>query len=156
MRDATRLPPDSSTTGTGDALDELEREHRFVEQLFARATLVEGAARLALLPEIVAALTSHADYEEDIVYPAVAQAVGGGELLADRHRAEHDEMRQLLARLESATADGPELVADLRDLHLVVQAHVAVEEGELFPAYRAAAAPGETEQLAKKSNRVRG
>ena len=130
------MAPETSTTGTGDALDQLERDHRLVEQLFARANVVRGADRLALLPSIVEALTAHATLEEDIVYPAMASTVGGGELLTERSRAEHDEMKVLLGRLDGAVADDATLTADLRTLQLTVHAHVAVEEGELFPAYR--------------------
>jgi hemerythrin superfamily protein len=154
MRDATRLSPETSTTGTGDTLDELERDHRRAEQLFARASLVDGDARLALVPDLVALLDAHAAIEEDVVYPAIADAVGGGELLTDRHRAEHDEMRALLSRLEGADADDAELTADLRALQTLVQAHVAVEEGELFPAFRAASTPEDLATLAQTTERA--
>jgi hemerythrin superfamily protein len=155
MRDAQRLRPDESTTGTGDALDRLERDHRLVEQLFARVSLVRGEARLPLLAAIVQALTDHAALEEDVVYPAIAAVVGGGELLTERHRAEHEEMKRLLERIGTADADGPDLEADLRALQLTVQAHVAVEEGELFPAYRTTASPKDIRQLTKTANQAR-
>jgi hemerythrin superfamily protein len=155
MHDAQRLPPEASTTGTGDALDRLERDHRLVEQLFARASLVHGEARLPIIGAIVAALSEHATLEEEVVYPAIAEVVAGGELLTERHRAEHDEMKRLLERVGRATSDGPELEADLRSLQLTVQAHVAVEEGELFPAYRATASPQDVGQLTKTADQAR-
>jgi hemerythrin superfamily protein len=155
MHDAQRLPPEASTTGSGDALDRLERDHRLVEQLFARASLVRGEARVRLVADIVEALTAHATLEEEVVYPAIAGAVIGGDLLTERHRAEHDEMKQLLERVGGATSDGSTLEADLRALQLTVQAHVAVEEGELFPAYRAAASPKDVRQLTKTANQAR-
>jgi hemerythrin superfamily protein len=155
MHDAQRLPPEASTTGTGDALDRLERDHRSVEQLFARVSLLHGEERLAIIAAIVEALTAHATLEEEVVYPAIAEVVAGGGLFVDRHRAEHEEIERLLDRVGSTTSDGPDLEADLRTLQLTVQAHVAVEEGELFPAYRAAASPKDVRQLTKTADQAR-
>lgn len=139
MRTSMRLAPESSTTGGDDVLDELERDHRLVEQLFARASLTVGDERLALLPEIVAALTRHADVEENVVYPAIEKAVGGGDVLGERAQSDHDEIKALLAAVGAATVDDDGLVDDLRALQLVVSAHVSVEEAVMFPAYRAVA-----------------
>jgi hemerythrin superfamily protein len=155
MRTATRLPPESSTTGSGDALDDLERDHRSVEQLFARSSLVEGDARLTLVTRISEALTAHTALEEDVIYPAIAEAVAGGELLVKRHRAEHDDVDALLARLGSSAAEGDDFVATMRQLQLAVQAHVAVEEALLFPAYRAAASAADMERLTNTAAKAR-
>jgi hemerythrin superfamily protein len=155
MRDAMRLPPESSTTGGGDVLDTLERDHRQVEQLFARASLNAGESRLMLIPEIVKALTVHAEVEEQVVYPAIEKTVGGGDVLGERARDEHQEMKGLLARLGAASADDDALIEDLRMLQLVVQAHVAVEEGELFPAYRAVATADDLAALTESADAAR-
>jgi hemerythrin superfamily protein len=155
MRTAMRLPPESSTTGTGDALDLLERDHRDVEQLFARASLTNGDRRVEILPDIVQALTAHAQVEEDIVYPAIAAAIGGGDLLTERSVGEHAQIKSLVDRLAQASTDSPELVEDLRELQLVVQAHVAVEEGELFPAYRVQASAKQIKQLTDAAAKAR-
>jgi hemerythrin superfamily protein len=149
VHDAQRLPAEASTTGSGDPLDELEREHRLVEQLFARASLVRGDARFALLGSIVEALTAHTAVEEDAVYPAISATLAGGDVLVERHRAEHKEIDGLLDRIERAKADDASLQSQLRELQMAVQAHVAVEEGELFPAYRAIASPDDIRELAE-------
>lgn len=153
MRNAMRLDPDTSTAGGGDVLDQLEQDHRQVEQLFARVSLTVGDERQALLPEIVQALTLHSEIEEDVVYPAIEDAVGGGDVLAQRAEDDHREIKELLARLE--TDDGAELVDDLRALQLVVQAHVAVEEAELFPAYRSVATADKLNELTQAADKVR-
>jgi hemerythrin superfamily protein len=126
-----------------------------VEQLFARASLVRGDARLSIIAEIVRSLNAHATLEEEVVYPAIADVVAGGELLTARHRAEHDEMKRLLERVGSAKSDGPEVESDLRTLQLTVQAHVAVEEGELFPAYRTTASQADVRQMTKTADQAR-
>lgn len=155
MRDARRLPATSSTTGGDDALDHLEREHREVEGLFAKASLNVGSERLAVLPAIVEALTAHAEIEEEVVYPAIELAVGGGDVLTARSRADHDEITTLLAAVGAAKTDGPGLIDDLRALQFAVSAHVAIEEGELFPAYRAIATPDDLGELTAAADKAR-
>ena len=136
MRSATRLPAESSTIGTGDALDQLETDHRVVEALFAQASLVSGPDRQRAIRGIVHALTTHAELEETVVYPMLAEAITGGAPLINRATAEHGEMEQLLADLAAATGDGERELLQLRALQLVVLQHVFVEEGEIFPAFR--------------------
>ena len=90
MRTASRLDATVSGADQGDALSQLEIDHRRVESLFARASLVpHGPARRALVDQIREELAAHAE----------------------------------------------------RALQLLVQAHVAVEEGEIFPAFRQTATP---------------
>lgn len=157
IRTAARLSPDSSTTGTGDALDELEQDHRRVETLFAQASLTAGTERQVAVDLIVHELSVHASVEEQVVYPAIAEVVGGGKALADGAREDHQEIKEILARLDKAdaTAEDPTLVDELRKLQLVVQQHVSVEEGELFPAYRAKAAPDALVELTEAATAAR-
>ena len=63
-------------------------------------------------------------------------------------------MKALLARLAEATGDPAEL-EDLRALQLVVQQHVTVEEGELFPAYRLLAGTDALAQLDQAAGEAR-
>lgn len=155
MRDAQRLSPESSTAGGADALDQLERDHRQVEQLFARASLSVGADRLAVLPAIVQALTVHADVEEQVVYPAIEAAVGGGAVLTERSLDDHGEIKELLARIDGIDADSAQLVDDLRALQLVVLAHATIEEGEVFPAYRSVATADDLATLTEAAEKAR-
>lgn len=141
MRSAQRLEPEDSTSGFGDVLDELERDHREVDSLFALASLTEGDLRARAVDEIVRALSVHAVVEEEVVYPAIEATLAGGDALATRARDEHQEMKELLARIDKVDADERESTDLLRRLQTVVQAHVAVEEAELWPAYRAVVDP---------------
>jgi hemerythrin superfamily protein len=155
MRTASRLPASSSTSGTGDALDQLQQDHRQVETLFARAALSPGATRADVVRLITQALTVHAELEEAVVYPAIADALGAGRPLVDQAVAEHGEMKALIARLEGSDLLGPEVLDEVRALQLVVQQHVAVEEGEVFPAFRAKASADDMERLSRDAERAR-
>lgn len=141
MRTASRLDATTSGADQGDALSQLEIDHRRVETLFARASLQpHGPARRALVDQILEELTTHAELEETVVYPRIAQALPAAPWLVETSIEDHDEMRSVMAVLESAE-DEQSMLIGIRALQLVVQAHVAVEEGEIFPAFRQMATP---------------
>lgn len=158
MRNASRLAPDSSSIGTGDVLDELEQDHRRVESLFARSSLTAGAERVGVIHDIVRELTVHTAVEEQVVYPAIEAQLVGGESLAGRARDEHQEIEHLLAvlgKVDEAAADQRPTVEALRALQFVVQQHVTVEEGEMFPAFRASAGPDAVAELRTPADEAR-
>ncbi len=141
MRTASRLDATLSGADQGDALSQLETDHRRVESLFARASLApHGPARQALVAQILEALTVHAELEETVVYPRIAQALPAAPWLVETSVEDHDEMRAVMAVLGEAQ-DEQSVLIGLRALQLIVQAHVAVEEGEIFPAFRQMATP---------------
>jgi hemerythrin superfamily protein len=154
MRNATRLPSDSSTSGTGDALDDLEHDHRAVDTLFARVWTVAPDERVEVVAGIVAALTAHAELEEQVAYPAIADVVVGGDELIARARAEHAQIKALLDRVSKADAET--LATDLRALQTVVLQHVSGEEAVVFPAFRSAASARGTADLTAAALAARG
>ena len=97
----------------------------------------------------------HAVVEEEVVYPAIEAAVGGGDVLADRSYADHDEIKALLADIASADTDENSLVDALRALQLAVQAHVAIAESELVPAYRSVATTDDLVALTAAADKTR-
>ena len=126
-----------------DACELLDADHIAVKHLFvdyARlAVAAEGAAeRLALARKICAELTVHARIEEEIFYPALREAVDADALL-DESEAEHQQAKELIARIEAsgeASAELDELVAALAR---AIEHHVKEERDHLFPKARAAA-----------------
>lgn len=153
MRTLPRLDATSSID-PGEALAELEADHRRVEQLFARASLCRGLERVAAARQAAAALAAHAELEEQVVYPAIREALPGAPWLIDTSIQDHDEVRVMIATLDDA-ADDITLLATLRALQLLVQAHVAVEEGEIFPAFRQAASGEVMTSLAEQATTFR-
>lgn len=141
MRTASRLDATVSGADQGDALSLLEIDHRRVESLFARASLApHGPSRRDLVDQILEELRTHAELEETVVYPRIAQALPAAPWLVETSVEDHDEMRAVMAVLEAAE-DEQSMLIGLRALQLAVQAHVAVEEGEIFPAFRQMATP---------------
>lgn len=80
--------------------------------------------------------------EEQVLYPAVRDALQGTDLI-DQSEIEHACIRRLVDELESATPDRASYPKDFRILGEHVRLHVKDEELELFPALRAADADWE-------------
>ncbi len=147
MRTASRLDATLSYADQEDALSQLEIDHRRVESLFARASLApHGLVRRALVDQILAELSTHASLEETVVYPRIAETLPAAPWLVETSMEEHDEMRAVMAVLEAAD-DEQSMLIGLRALQLLVQAHVAVEEAEIFPAFRQMATPDTLQTL---------
>jgi iron-sulfur cluster repair protein YtfE (RIC family) len=112
--------------------DMIRFDHSHVMLTFHQYTTDKPASvRKALADTICTALEIHATLEEEIFYPALRQAGGGGSVI-QRSVPEHDAMRTLLAELRGAqdNAHRNELVAALMRevLH-----HMADEETVLLP-----------------------
>ncbi|HYF18010.1 MAG TPA: hemerythrin domain-containing protein [Ramlibacter sp.] len=85
-----------------DAIALLESDHQRVEGLVRDFKAVgDAAARLHLAQIICMELTLHAMLEEEIFYPAFAQATGDDQLV-ERARKEHQHLKELIARVPSA------------------------------------------------------
>ena len=85
-----------------DAIALLESDHQRVEGLVRDFKAAgDAAARLHLAQIICMELTLHAMLEEEIFYPAFAQATGDDQLV-ERARKEHQHLKELIARVPSA------------------------------------------------------
>lgn len=118
-----------------DAIDLLDADHQRVETLF-RDFLSAGtdAATKADLAQIICMeLTLHAALEEELFYPAFGQATGDDKLVQEA-REEHEQAKQLMARIEA----GGDLDALVSELQRTVQHHVMEERLQIFPKARSA------------------
>jgi hemerythrin superfamily protein len=106
----------------------LKQDHREVEQLFDQ---FDQSGDVAVARRIARELTIHATVEEELVYPMVATKVD--QSLANEARAEHDEAKRLIKRIEAADEGDEELASVVGELRKSVEHHVAEEEAELFP-----------------------
>lgn len=113
-------------------LQDLSREHHGALQLALhakRATLSGDATRIAAsaatcVNAFAAELDPHFVIEETILLPKLAQK--GEHELVRRTLAEHEEMRRLVAQLNSPDA------TTLQSFSELLSAHVRFEERELF------------------------
>jgi hypothetical protein len=84
-----------------------------------------------LADNICLALEVHAQLEEEIFYPALAE-VSPDEVL-DKSKPEHDQMREKVATLRALQPGDPAFDTTLFELMRLVMHHVADEETQLLP-----------------------
>lgn len=130
--------------GNKDACDLLDADHVAVKHLFveyARLAMVapEAAAdRLPIAQKICSELTVHARIEEEIFYPALRKAIDEPDLL-DHAKEEHQQAKDLIARIEALPGAGPEMDELVTQLTQVVEHHVKEERVKIFSKARSAA-----------------
>ncbi len=129
-----------------NACDLLDADHLAVKHLFveyarqAYSLSASGEDRLAIARKICDELTVHATIEEEIFYPALEKALPDAADVVGEGRAEHQEAKELIARIEGMQAVDEELDETVAELARLVEHHVKEERDELFPKARAAAA----------------
>ncbi len=116
-----------------DAIALLETDHHRVEELFREyKSAGDREAKLNLAQIICMELTLHAMVEEEIFYPAFAQATGDQETL-EHALKEHQEVKDLIARVLTAeNLDGAIEAVKQHTLH-----HVEEERRGMFAKARA-------------------
>ena len=126
-----------------DACDLLDADHVAVKHLFveyARLAVAGTGAeadKKALAQKICNELTVHARIEEEIFYPALRKLIDAPELL-DEAEAEHQEAKDMIARIESMPAADAAMDELVSALARAVEHHVKEERTLIFPKARAA------------------
>jgi hemerythrin superfamily protein len=116
-------------------LDQLESEHRQVEELFSKIEKAEGdGEQRPLVEQLVTALTRHMKIEEAEVYPEVANVDAE---MAEEGENEHQLARDGIASVQAMIGQ-PGFGAAVEMLKAGIDHHVLEEEGEVFPALRQA------------------
>ncbi|MFJ4466693.1 hemerythrin domain-containing protein [Streptomyces sp. NPDC089424] len=136
----------------GNVIDELVTDHREVEELFGRIeALAPGDKdRKLYADQVTMELVRHSVAEEAYLYPAVRRYVPNGDALADEEIEDHAKAEQLMKDLEGCDAGEPEFDRLIGLLMTEVRAHLAEEEGTLFPALRAACTSQALDELGDK------
>jgi len=120
-----------SLAGDGDWLAIVLEQHRQIEALFTQAMIArDGAARLAALKRLAVVLTGHANAEESVLYPALAD--GGEKGHAAMAYQEQAMTKVEMALLEKLDPMGQEWRDKLEHVQGAVLHHVYEEEGTWF------------------------
>ncbi|MEX5271715.1 hemerythrin domain-containing protein [Kocuria sabuli] len=149
---------DTTTDGRGtDVVDILTADHRDMLELIGRIKdTPEADRRRGLADTVIAEVMRHAVAEEMYVYPAVEEHVPNGAEEVEHDKKEHDEIVQVMKRLEDADASGPVFLELVGELEAQLRHHIDDEESDQFPKLRAGipadqlVALGEKVQTAKK------
>ncbi len=114
-------------------LEQLESEHREVEQLFAKLEKAQGEPeQLQLVTQLEAALSKHMEVEETQVYPEVARL---DEEMEQEAETEHELGREGIAKLKQLIGK-PGFGAAVAMTQAGIEHHVEEEETEVFPKLR--------------------
>ena len=127
-------PRSNDDTHPADALAMLKADHQRIRDLVAHyEATTNPEAQWTIAEDVLGELEVHAQLEEQIFYPAVADQSDEGERLAQGSLEEHQILRHLIQELRDM---GPQIRgfdAKFKDLIHNVEDHVADEEAELFP-----------------------
>ena len=129
-------------SNSNNAIDLLKRDHRQVEELFDQYEKAKDdsnkAARQELAGRICAALSLHAQIEEEIFYPAMRRGGKDAKELVDEAAVEHQSVKDIIGRLQNASPEDPLYDAGVKVLSEYVKHHVKEEENEMFPDAKSA------------------
>jgi hemerythrin superfamily protein len=142
-----------TTTGARvDAIELLSSDHREVEQFFRQYEAASNDAGVAhhAAEQIIRELSMHAAVEEMILYPLLRRIDPDQSGLVDHSLEEHQEVKELLAKIDGRPANDPETRQIMGELKSAVEEHVAEEEGKLFPALRSSVKQDELMDLGDK------
>ena len=145
------------TGARADAIEMLTADHREVEQLFKQYEAAKNDPGVATYAaeNIIRELSVHAAVEEMILYPMLRQVDPGQSGLVDHSIEEHQEVKELLARVDGQPADDPDVRQTFSKIKASVEEHVAEEEGKVFPALRSHVKQDDLMQLGERMQKAK-
>ena len=170
---STQLPefvadPATTPPAEADLLEQLAFEHRQIERLWSELQLAHlrqieaehrpdagygSGGQHELSRRIVTILTEHEALELELLYPTVGQVVG--EELAYHSRADHEEVRQLLDRVDGEDPTEETVFQAFTSIMRKVMAHIEEEERIAFPMLRAVLTSQELEEMGRSARAKR-
>jgi len=116
-----------------NGIEFLQADHRKIAALFQHYQAAQDRqTRLDIADQVCAALERHAQLEETVFYPALAEAAEmGGLTLVEDARQDQQMIKDLITVL--AEVHDTEFDTTFAELLHTVQRHVEDEEQELFP-----------------------
>lgn len=115
------------------------QDHREVQKLFRKAERMESGDRelQQIVETACAALTQHAEMEEQLFYPAIREASDDEDSIQEA-LVEHESAKQLIAQLEAIGARDERYKATFKVLGEYVNHHIEEEESTIFRLARRA------------------
>lgn len=118
-----------------------KRDHAELGRLLAQLEGTPPIQQGTVLRAIYRLVFPHAFAEEGVLWPVIRRVLPEGEALTLQIEQEHQEVNELVTRLEGLTATDPRRAAVLRRLVLVLDEDVRDEEDQLLPRLQARLGP---------------
>lgn len=123
-----------------DAIGLLKQEHQEANDLYRKFWDTKSKEeRQKIAAKLCLALSVHMRIEEDIFYPAVAQALGSAKdgseetpRIVPEARVEHDSLKKLISEVESAPED-VEFESRVQVMCEYTKHHIREEESKMLP-----------------------
>lgn len=137
-----------------DPIVQLEQDHRRALSLVGAIRRETGDVRRDALRQLVRELSVHAAVEEMVIYPAIRTSFSTGDEWVEADLADHRAMKEILARLDGADPDDPQVTEDVSALGTALEAHVAEEQLQLTEL-RGRLSPQEFTEMAEAAEKAR-
>jgi len=139
-----------------DVVDILKADHReFLDLLTQVLTTADAGERRDLTDTAIAEIMRHAVAEEMYVYPAIEKHLPDGREEAQHDREEHEELVQIMKRLEDADTADPAFIATVTEFEANLRHHIEEEEADQFPRLRAHIPADELVSMGEKVERAK-
>ncbi|MFL6063782.1 MAG: hemerythrin domain-containing protein [Friedmanniella sp.] len=133
--------------GRFSVLARQKADHRRLDELLAELDRTEPARQDDVLRRIHRLVFPHAFAEESVLWPVLRRTLPDGERLTLRIEQEHQEVNELVTRLEALGVHDPARPGTLRRLAAVLREDVRDEEDELLPELQERATTGQLQRL---------
>lgn len=125
------------SASAGDWDEVLAAEHDSALLIFDKLLATDGTQtfkRTMLVKKLTHALDKHAHEEEHVVYPALRDANEAHD--ADLLESEHGYVKTFLYDLNEMDKDAPGFLDNVREFRTMVEAHMRMEEEQIFPRFK--------------------
>lgn len=150
MTDTTPHTTDG-TSENQDVVDFLTADHALMLELIDEILQsADASERRDLADRLIAEVMRHAVAEEMHVYPAIEKHLPDGAEVVEHDKKEHDELVDVMKRMEDLDAGAPEFLAQVREMQSLLRHHATDEETDQFPKLRAHISPEDLVELRTK------
>jgi hemerythrin-like domain-containing protein len=144
---------------TDNAIDILTQDHREVDEIIAELENMSGADTGSATPsetfiQLRDNFMLHGQVEEQIFYPALKQNPETASLV-EHAVDEHQEVKEMLAQMESLTPNSDEFQRLLKKVKEEIQHHVEEEESEMFVKARQVLGESKMEELGRQIKQMK-
>jgi hypothetical protein len=119
--------------GRWSVLHRQKQDHVKLDSMLERLPDTSGEERDELLNRICRLVFTHAFAEEAVLWPALRRSLDDGEELTARVEREHQEITELVAKLEQTPPDSAERAGLIDQTVALLRQDVRDEEDELLP-----------------------